>query len=84
MDKYRPRIPGVASQPVPLDDAPTDPSTVELRYRYHRAQRRARVVRRQESRLAKYRFYVTLVVLLSIAAGFVVGSWHEIQRLFGL
>ena len=41
-------------------------------------------MRREETRLAKYRFYITLVVLLAIAAGFVVGSWHEIQRLFGL
>jgi hypothetical protein len=74
----------VATQPVSADDEPIDPAAVELRYRYHRARRQARVVRREESRLAKYRFYITLIVLLSIAAGFVVGSWHEIQRLFGL
>jgi hypothetical protein len=74
----------VATQPARFDDAPTDPSVVELRYRYHRAQRQARVARRQESRLAKYRFYITLLVLTAIAIGFVVGSWHEIQRLFGL
>jgi hypothetical protein len=74
----------VATQPVSADDEPIDPAAVELRYRYHRARRQARVVRREESRLAKYRFYITLIVLLAIAAGFVVGSWHEIQRLFGL
>ena len=66
------------------DDAPLDPSAIELRYRYHRALRHARVLRRQESRLAGYRFYIVLVVLLALAVAFVVGSWHEIQRLFGL
>ena len=75
-----PREPAAA----PGEDDPVDPTAIELRYRYHRALRHARVVRRQESRLAGYRFYVVLVVLLAIAAAFVVGSWHEIQRLFGL
>lgn len=66
------------------DDPPIDPALVELRYRYHRAQRRRRVVRRQESRLAHYRFYIVLAVLMALAAAFVVGSWHEIQHLFGV
>ena len=74
----------MATQPAPADDEPIDPEAVELRYRYHRARRQARLVRREESRLAKYRFYVTLILLLAIAAGFLVGSWHEIQHLFGL
>jgi hypothetical protein len=65
-------------------DAPLDPGAIELRYRYHRAQRHARVRLRQESRLARYRFYIVLLVLLAIAVAFVLGSWHEIQRLFGL
>lgn len=77
------------AQPVPReqaapDDDPLDPTAIELRYRYHRALRHARVLRRQESRLAGYRFYIVLVVLLALAVVFVVGSWHEIQRLFGL
>lgn len=74
----------MATQPASADDEPIDPEAVELRYRYHRARRQARLVRREESRLAKYRFYVTLILLLAIAAGFLVGSWHEIQHLFGL
>jgi hypothetical protein len=65
-------------------DAPLDPGAIELRYRYHRAQRHARVRRRQESSLARYRFYIVLLVLLAIAVAFALGSWHEIQRLFGL
>jgi len=39
---------------------------------------------RQENRLARYRFYIMMTVLLALAAAFVIGSWHEIQRLFGL
>ena len=64
----------------PLDSG----GAIELRYRYHRARRNARVRRRQESRLARYRFYIVMLVLIAIAVAFVVGSWHEIQRLFGL
>lgn len=67
-----------------MDDAPRDPSPVELRYRYHRAQRQARIRQRQETRLARYRFYIVLTVLLAISATFVVGAWHEINHLFGL
>ncbi len=66
------------------DEAPLDPEAIELRYRYHRARRNARVRQKQESRLARYRFYIVLVVLIAIAAAFVLGSWHEIQRLFGI
>lgn len=60
------------------------PSTVELRYRYHRAQRNARTRQREENRLARYRFYVAVTVLLAISAVFVVAAWHEINALFGL
>lgn len=66
-------------------EAPVDPGgAIELRYRYHRARRHARVLRKQESRLARYRFYIAMLVLIAIAVAFVIGSWHEIQRLFGL
>lgn len=67
-----------------LEQTPPPPSLVELRYRYHRGRRNARVRRTEENRLARYRFYVTMAVLLAIAVAFVVGAWHEIQRLFGL
>ena len=68
----------------PPEEAPVDPAAIELRYRYHRARRQARVRARQESRLAHYRFYIVMAVLLALAVAFIVGSWHEIQRLFGL
>jgi hypothetical protein len=66
------------------DDPVVDPAAIELRYRYHRARRHARVRARQESRLARYRFYIVMTFLTALAAAFVVVSWHEIQRLFGL
>jgi hypothetical protein len=65
-------------------DAPLDPDAIELRYRYHRARRHARVRQKQESSLARYRFYIVMLVLIAIAVAFVIGTWHEIQRLFGL
>jgi hypothetical protein len=67
-----------------MKDLPREPSTVELRYRYHRARRNARVRHREESRLARYRFYIVLTVLLAISAAFILGAWHEINHLFGL
>jgi hypothetical protein len=72
--------------PVPddEDEIPVDPSAIELRYRYHRARRHARVRAHEESRLARYRFYIMMTVLFALAVAFLVGSWHEIQRLFGL
>jgi hypothetical protein len=78
---YNPRV---ASPVQSDDDVPVDPSAIELRYRYHRARRHARVRARQESDLARYRFYIVMTVLIALAIAFVVGSWHEIQRLFGL
>jgi hypothetical protein len=77
-------VPSEQASPDFEEDAPLDPSAIELRYRYHRALRHARVLRRQESRLARYRFFIVLLVLIAIAVGFVVVSWHEIQHLFGL
>lgn len=74
----------MASRAHRLEEAPVDPTTVELRYRYHRAQRQARIRRREENRLARYRFYIALTVLLAISVAFVVGAWHEINHLFGL
>jgi len=66
------------------DDAPVDPAAIELRYRYHRARRHARVRATEESRLAKYRFYIVLTVLVALTLAFVIAGWHEIQRLFGI
>jgi H+/Cl- antiporter ClcA len=66
------------------EEPPVDPSLIALRYRHHRARRTRRIVHRQESRLAHYRFYVVLGVLAGIGGAFLVGTLHEIHRLFGL
>ena len=65
---------------IPVSDA----ETRELRYRYHRARRHARVRAKEESRLARYRFFIVMTVLIAIAAVFVVLAWQQIQKLFGL
>ena len=67
-----------------LETQAPPPSLVELRYRYHRGRRQARALQSDENRLARYRFYIAMTVLLAIAAAFVIGAWHEIQHLFGL
>jgi hypothetical protein len=73
------------ASPAPSDEEiPVDPNAIELRYRYHRARRHARVRARQEGTLARYRFYIVMGVLLTLAIVFVVVTWQEIQRLFGL
>jgi hypothetical protein len=68
----------------PEDEIPLDPSAVEQAYRFHRAQRRARVRRREETRLAHLRFYLVMLVLVAAAVALVLGTWHEVQKLFGL
>jgi hypothetical protein len=77
-------VDGTHPDQAPLDDVPLDPGAIELRYRYHRARRNARLRQKQESSLARYRFYIVMLVLIALAVAFVLGSWHEIQRLFGL
>ncbi|HEY3544327.1 MAG TPA: hypothetical protein VGK79_17455 [Gaiellaceae bacterium] len=72
------------ANPEPDDDVSVDPSTIELRYRHARARRVARVRAKEESRLARYRFWIALTVLLALATGFIVASWHEVHRLFGI
>ena len=71
------------TRPAP-EEPPVDTSLVKLRYRHHRRQRNARIGRRIESRLAHYRFYVVVGVLIAIGGFFVAGTLHEIHRLFGL
>ncbi len=72
------------ADPEPEDDGTVGPATIELRYRYARARRVARVRAKEESRLARYRFWIAMTVLIALAIGFIVASWHEVHRLFGL
>jgi hypothetical protein len=72
------------ADPEPDDDVTVDPATIELRYRYARGRRVARVRAMEERRLARYRFWIAMAVLIALALGFIVASWHEVHRLFGL
>ena len=72
------------ADPEPEDDVTVDPATIELRYRYARARRVARVRAKEESRLARYRFWIAMTVLIALAIGFIGASWHEVHRLFGI
>ena len=62
----------------------SDEATRELRYRYHRARRHARIRQKEATRLARYRFFIMMTLLLVGAIVFVVLSWHAIHKLFGL
>jgi hypothetical protein len=65
---------------IPVSDA----ATRELRYRYHRARRHARIRQKEETRLARYRFFILMTVLVVGAIVFVVLAWQAIHKLFGL
>ena len=66
------------------EEPPLDPDAVARAYRYHRAQRRARIERRRRSRHATLRFVVVFGVLLAAAIALAIVLWHEVQRLFGI
>ena len=68
----------------PADPIPLDPSAIDEAYRLHRARRRARQRHRREAAAARLRFYVMLLTLVALTIVFVVFTWREIQRLFGL
>jgi hypothetical protein len=73
-------VPGIDE----LDEVPVDPTAIERRYRLERARRRARERHKQESSLARVRFYAVLVVLVAGALSLLVLTWDQVQRLFGL
>jgi hypothetical protein len=72
------------AEPEPEDELSLDPATIDLRFRAARARRVARVRHMEESRLARYRFWIAMTVLIAIAIVFIVLSWHEVHRLFGI
>jgi hypothetical protein len=68
----------------PPDQIPLDPSAVDEAYRLHRARRRARQRHRREAAAARARFYLMVLTLVVLTIVFVVFTWREVQRLFGL
>jgi hypothetical protein len=61
-----------------------DPSEIERAYRLAKARRHARLERRRETQLARFRFWFVLAALVIMIAVVGVTVWREIQRLFGL
>jgi hypothetical protein len=61
-----------------------DRSAVARAYRLERAKRYARDRRDQERRLARLRFWLVLVLLMSAVLFLTLTVWNEVERLFGL
>jgi hypothetical protein len=76
--------PARRNEVLPDEDVPLDPTAIERRYRLERARRRARERHKQETTLARFRFYAVMLVLGVAATALLVLVWHEIQHLFGL
>jgi hypothetical protein len=68
------------------DDAPPpyDPIAIDRAYLQERARRRARIERSRARRRASARFWIVLIVLLTVSIVLIVTIWREIERLFGL
>jgi hypothetical protein len=69
----------------PDDDLPSlDPLVIEHAYRRERERRRARVARRSEARRSHLRFWITMLVLIFVAAFLILATWHKVQTTFGV
>jgi hypothetical protein len=74
-----------ARRPEPVDEAlELDPAAVQRAYQLHRARRRAHRNRARETKRAKLRFWLVLVVLVAASVYLSIVIWHQIQRTFGL
>jgi hypothetical protein len=63
---------------------PLDPSAVDRAYRFYRAKRHAKIEHRRATRMARWRFWVFLGLLLLACLVLAVTVWDEITKLFGL
>jgi hypothetical protein len=70
--------------PPPSDAPPQDPTAVERAYRYYRAQRHAKIEHRRAERIAHFRFWVIVGLLVLASLVIAVTVWSEIRQLFGL
>lgn len=66
------------------DDPSLDPLAIERAYRRERARRRARVERRHAARRSGVRFWITILVLVFVAAVVMLAAWQQVQSLFGV
>ena len=71
--------------PVSDDEPPIlDPRGVERADRRQRAKRRARVERLRERGHARLRFWLVIIILVSLSVYLALTVWQELQALFGL
>ena len=68
----------------PEEAPPLDPGAVERAYRLHRARRAARERWHRERRLAGFRFWFVLVLVVAAAVLVATRTLGEIERVFGL
>jgi hypothetical protein len=68
----------------PSAELQVDPLAVERAYRQHRTRRRLRSERRRETRRARTRFWLVLVLLLAGSVVLALTIMREVERLFGL
>ena len=74
-----------ARRPELVDEAlELDPAAVQRAYQVHRARRRAHRNRERETKRAKLRFWLVLLVLVAGSLYLSIVIWHQIQRTFGL
>ncbi|MBD0347650.1 MAG: hypothetical protein ICV59_00735 [Thermoleophilia bacterium] len=71
-------------QPAADEPPALDPRAVERAYRRQRAKRRALVERKRERRAARVRFWLVLLILISLSVYLALTVWQEIEQLFGL
>ena len=72
--RWRPRV----------DAPPIDPNAIDRAYRFYRAQRHAKVEHRRETKMAHFRFWAVLGLLLLACAVVAVTVWSEVARIFGI
>ncbi len=74
-----------ARRPELVDEAlELDPAAVQRAYQVHRARRRAHRNRERETKRAKLRFWLVLLLLVAGSLYLSIVIWHQIQRTFGL
>lgn len=76
--------PTTARPRAPEEELPIDPEAFARNYRFHRARRAARAKWHREKRWAGVRFWVVLVLVVSVATLLAVWTLSEIERVFGL
>ncbi len=73
-----------ARRPEMVDESlELDPVAVQRAYRLHRARRRHHRNRQRETKRAKLRFWVVLLVLVAASVYLSIVIWHQIERTFG-